>query len=65
MVYGYLAIFIIYSLLAYISCLELRLYKLSEKQPIKNKFMYKPYKIVLYFSLGLVYLITFFFSLKK
>ncbi len=65
MSYKNFIIFVIYTILAYVSCLELRLYKLSEKQPVKNKFMYKPYKIVLYFILGLIYLITFFFSLKK
>jgi hypothetical protein len=57
--YSYLAIFIAYILLAYVSCLELRLYKLSEQQQVKYKFIYKPYKILIYFSLGLIYLLMF------
>jgi hypothetical protein len=60
MLYGHLAIFITYTLLAYVSHLELQLYKLAEVQNVKDKFIYKPYKILLYFILGLIHLIIFY-----
>lgn len=59
----YLIFSILYILLAYISYLELQLYKLAEENKnVKDKFIYKPYKILIYLILGLLYLINY---LKK
>lgn len=55
-----LPIAILYVLLAYISYLELELYKSYESKKNNNKFIYKPYKILIYFSVGLIYLINYY-----
>lgn len=61
----YLIFSILYILLAYISYLELQLYKLAEENKnVKDKFIYKPYKILIYLILGLLYLINYLKKIK-
>lgn len=57
--YNYLIISILYIILAYVSYLELNLYKLAEANEVKDKFKYKPIKITIYLIFSLIYLFSY------
>ena len=56
---NYLIISLLYISLAYVSYLELILYKLSEERKVQDKFRYKPIKITIYLLIGLIYLLSY------
>lgn len=56
---NYLIISLLYISLAYVSYLELNLYKLSEERKVQDKFRYKPIKITIYLLIGLIYLLSY------